>query len=188
MALISKRFPSVVITVVGSITVIGILIVYIFAFKVEERFVDKLSDFADNHLKLPIDSDVVSRVDSEIRFVRQQDNFSIFYLREIMSITEVYSSNPKQEAPTGNTYKSHLIKMSIDTRSVVDIKSLLGKLDLEVKNFQWNFFEARLDANIYLIKNDDSIDIVIDVPIYSQGTWEKIRALIQLIYDITNQL
>lgn len=177
-----------VITVVGSITVIGILIVYIFAFKVEERFVDKLSDFADNHLKLPIDSDVVSRVDSEIRFVRQQDNFSIFYLREIMSITEVYSSNPKQEAPTGNTYKSHLIKMSIDTRSVVDIKSLLGKLDLEVKNFQWNFFEARLDANIYLIKNDDSIDIVIDVPIYSQGTWEKIRALIQLIYDITNQL
>ena len=105
-----------------------------------------------------------------------------------MSITEVYSANSKQEALTGNTYKSHLIKMSINTRSVVDIKSLLGKLDLEVKSFQCNFFEVRLDANIYLIKNDDSIDIVIDVPIYSQVTWEKIRALIQLTYDITNQL
>ncbi len=55
-----------VITVVGSITVIGILIVYIFAFKVEERFVDKLSDFADTHLKLFIDFDKLSRADSEI--------------------------------------------------------------------------------------------------------------------------
>jgi len=61
-------------------------------------------------------------------------------------------------------------------------------LDREIKGFQWNFFETRLDANIYLIKNDDSVDVVIDVPIYSQGTWEKIKTLIQLTYDITNQL
>jgi hypothetical protein len=177
-----------VMTVVSSITAIGILIVYFFAFKVEVRFIDKLSDFADFHLKLPIDVDVVSRVDSEIRFIRQQDKFSIYYLRTILSITEVYSANLRQEAPTGNTYKSHLIKMSIDTRSVADIQGLLDKLDHEIKIFQWNFFEAKLDANIYLIKNEESIDIVIDVPIYSQGTWKKIRALIQLTYDITNQL
>ncbi len=78
MALISKKFLFVVMTVVGSITVIGKLIVYIFAFKVEERFVDKLSDFADTHLKLFIDFDKLSRADSEIRFIHQQDKLSIF--------------------------------------------------------------------------------------------------------------
>jgi len=177
-----------VITVVSSITAVGILIVYLFAFKIETRFVNKLADFLDNQLNMSIELEVDSPVDDEIRFVRQQAKFSIYYLRAILAIPEVYSANLGQDPPVGNTYKSHLIKMSIDTTSVVDRQSLLDDLDREIKGFQWNFFETRLDANIYLIKNDDSVDVVIDVPIYSQGTWEKIKTLIQLTYDITNQL
>jgi hypothetical protein len=174
--------------ILGSIIAITVIVAYTFAFRVEERFLDNLNDFADRQLQLPIDFEVVSQVDSTIRFIRKHERFSIYYLREIMSVTEVYSANMIQNAPTGNVYKSHLIKMSIDTRSLKDPQILLDKLDFEVKNFHWNYFETKLDGNVYLIRNDDSIDIVIDVPMYSQGTWEKIRALIQSTYDVTNQL
>ena len=177
-----------VMIIVGSVIAIAIIVAYTFAFRVEERFVDKLSDFADNHLKLPIDYEVVRQVNSQIRFIRKQGKFTIYYLRENISFTEVYSANMIHNAPTGNTYKSHLIKMSIDTSSVAHPQLLLNKLDEDIKSFQWNYFETKLDGNVYLFKNENAIDIVINVPMYSQGTWEKIRALIQSTYDKSKQL
>jgi hypothetical protein len=173
---------------IGSIIAITIIIAYTFAFRVEERFVDKLNDFADRELQLKIDFAVISQVDSTIRFIRKQENFSIYYLRETMSVTEVYSSTMIQNAPTGNSYKSHLIKMSIDTLSLAEQQILLEQLDVKVQSFYWNYAEVKLGGNVYLIKHKDSIDIVIDVPLYSQSTWDKVSKLIESTYSIAKQL